>query len=392
MACPAVHSGENFLASALAHVDCQARAIGAYGYGALADPGSPVALALNGLLVIFVALFGVRLLTGHAGAGRDAVAGVLRIGVVLALATSWPAWRVLGYDLVINGPGELARAIGLAAQLPGARGDLAARLGAADEALFALNQWGAGRLAGISQGDWFQLGLARTAFLAGTLMPLALIRLVSGILLAIAPLVAGLMLFGITRPLFAGWVRGLAMCFLASLALTLVIGVELALLEPWLQDTLARRVGGEELLNAPSESLALTSAFALVALGAIAICARIAFHAAGTRIALDRPWAAPDSPAWRHGTPLLAGLASRAAEEPVSHARGVVQAISEGMRREERLAASPPRAALLAASQSGQEIPSAAQSAPDRGEALGGSWRRAATRVSRAGQRRDIAP
>lgn len=389
MACPAVRSGEQFLASALAHVDCQSIAIGAYGHGALADPGSPVQLALNGMLVIFVALYGMRLLAGHAGGGRDVVTQIIKVGIVLTLATSWPAWRVIGHDLVIHGPGEIAGAIGGAANLPGVRGDLAMRLGRADQALFALDQWGAGRLRGITEGDTFQFGLARTAFLTGSLVPLALIRLLSGILLAIAPLMAGLMLFGATRALFAGWLRGLALCFLASVALAIVIGVELALLEPWLADALARRVAGEELLSAPAESLALTAGFALVALGAIAICARLAFHAPGFRMRAGAQWLANGMSSHSPSPPAL--RTQPMDESPVSHSRAVVQAISEGMRREERLAAVGSRSALLDASRaSAGDVLAASATPADRHEPADDGMRRTATRVSASGRRRDL--
>ncbi len=92
MACDAVQTGQRFVAQMLAHIDCQAQTIGAYGYGALADPASSVAIALSGLLTVFVAFFGIRLILAEPQSGRDLVGDVLRIGIVLTLATSWPAW------------------------------------------------------------------------------------------------------------------------------------------------------------------------------------------------------------------------------------------------------------------------------------------------------------
>ena len=65
MSCTAVISGSGFLSATLAQIDCQAENLGSYGYGALADPGSPISIALSGLLTIFVAVLGMRLALGY---------------------------------------------------------------------------------------------------------------------------------------------------------------------------------------------------------------------------------------------------------------------------------------------------------------------------------------
>ena len=67
---------------------------------------------LTGLLTLFVALFGYRLLFGHTPGVRDGVLALVKIGIVLALATSWPAYRTLVYDVALRGPAELAGDIG----------------------------------------------------------------------------------------------------------------------------------------------------------------------------------------------------------------------------------------------------------------------------------------
>lgn len=386
MACVAVQTGKRFLATSLDHIDCQAQVIGSYGFGALADPGSSVSAALTGLLTIFVALFGIRLLLGYPMRGRDVVGDVLIIGIVLTLATSWPAWRTVGYDLVISGPGEIARAVGLASQLPGSSGDLPDRLQWADDALAALNGWGSGRL-GVAQGDWFQLGFARTAFLVGTLGPLALVRIMAGILLAITPLVAGLMLFGITRSVFAGWAKGLAMTFLASVALTLILGVELALLEPWLQDAIAQRVADRQILDAPVEVLVVTTAFAIVSFASVGVVGWIAFHPPWISRLTSEPAVQP--PHISRGRNFAGSLDTN--DDGVVRAQRISSAVSETIRREER-SLGPTMSGPMSGSL-GEPTGRAAGLAGasyDRPEALGGSYRRTARRVSTAGQRRDV--
>lgn len=383
MSCGTLHSGERFLAGTLAQLDCQAQAIGSYGFAALADPASPASLALSGLLTLFVALFAVRLLVGRAGHAGDLLLDLLRVGIVLTLATSWPAWRVLGYDLLINGPGEVFRAIGLASGLPGSAGDLAERMQRVDEGLAALNVFGSGRL-GVASGDWFELGFARAAFLTGAIVPTAVVRLASGLLLALAPLMAGLLLFGASRSLFAGWVKGLAMLFLASIAVSLIQAAELALIEPWLQDALARRAADQQVLDAPIEALVMTLSFALAALGLIAIAARIAF-VAGQRIAPIagmRKWIRERGAA---GQPLgaLPGLT----QDPPSRAGQVAVAVNQTLLREGRRSSGAE--ATLAAPPGTAPGSTGMARAPQRGEELGSSYRRTARRHSASSQRRD---
>lgn len=386
MACPAIRTGEQFLAASLAHIDCQAQTIGAYGFGALADPGSPVSLALGSLLAVFVALFGIRLLLGYPIGGRDVVTDVVKVGIVLTLATSWPAWRVLGYDLVIAGPQDLARAIGLAAQLPGSAGDLAARLQNADAGIAALNSYGSGRL-GVATGDWFQLGFARSAFLTGTLGPLALVRLATGILLAIAPLMAGLLLFGITRPIFAGWLKGLVMVFLSSLGLTLLLGTELALLEPWLQDALAKRAADYQTLDAPVEILVTTLAFALVSFLLPLVMAFVAFHSESwIARAWNREPAAPKEPA----VPLVGAPQIVANDQPPSRGQLVALSVGESLQREERIVEALRIGAGTRSAAATHSAPSGRSAADGAGtEILGSTYRRSSRRVSQAGKRRD---
>ncbi len=384
MVCEAITTGEQFLAGTLAYIDCQAKTIGSLGFGALAAPGSVPSLALTGLLTLFVAIFGIRLLLGYPTEGRDLVGAILKVAIVLMLATGWPAWRILGYDVVTDGPSRIAQAIGLASQLPGSAGDFSARLQHVDGGILALNAWGSGRL-GVAQGDWFQLGFARIVWLAGTLGPLALVRISAGILLAIAPLMAGLLLFGITRAIFEGWLRALAMTFLASIFLALTLGTQTALIEPWLVDVLHRRAGDMQTLEAPAELLVIALSFALLACGAIWLSARIAFHT---------PSFVSEARHTREGAlvpPLSHGASSSNALSQTAPSRAYVIAgsVAETVRREERSAADRRAApALLTTGQSGRADSGRIGSRTSR-EALGTSHRRAARRVSGAHARRD---
>lgn len=291
MACTAVTTGNRFLSEAMAHIDCQAQTIGAYGYGALADPGSGVSIALTGLLTIFIAIFGYRLLLGEQMQARGLVGDMLKVGIVLTLATSWPAWRALGFDVAMKAPGELAGAIAGGSRVPGAANDLVSRLQAADDAIVLLTVYGTGRtmggnvrsdsigdrLEGIAVTDREGLADGRMAFLAGVLAPFALVRLGAGFLLAIAPLMAGLLLFAGTRDLFFGWLRGLGAMALGATVLSLLQGVQLAILEPWLRDALSLRTAQVLTPSVPTELSVITWAFMIVSFALLVVIGKIFF-------------------------------------------------------------------------------------------------------------------
>lgn len=210
MECPAILTGEQFLTRVLANIDCQAAFLGSYGWQALGQPGSLAATVMTGLLTLFIAIFGIRLLFGPTPGARDVVGDVLKIGIVLTLAFSWPAFRTLIHDVVLEGPGELAASAG-APIMPEGTG-LVERLQDADNAMLRLTEQGTGRQTGAyvnpdDPGGTFMgqaledeksFGQARLIYLAGLLGSYGLLRLVAGLLLALAPLAAGMLLFELT--------------------------------------------------------------------------------------------------------------------------------------------------------------------------------------------------
>src|SRR6185436_16322673 len=199
---------------------------------------------------------GYRMLLGHTPAVRDGVLALVKIGVVLALATSWTAYRTLIYDVALRGPAELAANVGLPAAAPPPPGTRAPEM--------------------FPGFNTFALSWARVTYLVGALGAFALVRLTAGLLLALGPFFIAFLLFDGTRGLFEGWVRVLAGAALGALATALVLGVELALLEPWLADLLARRYAGQPIAGAPVELFAATLLFALVLFGTLLASARVA--------------------------------------------------------------------------------------------------------------------
>lgn len=412
--CPAAPSGVAFVRRMLDFVDCQAQAIGAGGYEALGAPGSTLSLVLTGFLTLFVALIGYRMLFGHTPSVRDGVLALVKIGIVLALATSWNAYRTLIYDVAMHGPAELAGDIGRPAALPGAGGGLVEHLSIIDREFELLEIEGTGRMIappaqpGRPGGmpltvpgatpemfpgfDSWALGWSRIAYLTGALGSLALVRLLAGILLALGPFFIAFVLFDGTRGLFEGWLRVLGGAALGAVGLAVVLGVELALLEPWLAELLARRYAELPIPGAPAELFVATFLFALVLAGTLYGAARVAM---GFRMsAFWRLVPAQALAELRALRPQLAGMPQAMRESPAegrARAAAIVDAVNAARRRE----AGTPAAALASggAGEPGRRIHPQGRPqdlAMPTSAPLGQSFRRTTTRVSARAGRRDI--
>lgn len=401
MPCPAIITGDVFLTRVIAHIDCQAQVIGSYGYQALAQPGSPAATVATAALTVFVALFGIRLLFGPSPGMRDVVFDVLKIGIVLSLAFSWPAFRTVIYDVVVDGPAQIAAII--AGPEIGQGRSFLTRLQGIDNGIVRLIEAGTGRTAGAFVGsagegatfagsslqDDAAFGWSRLLFLSGTMGAVALVRLLAGLLLALAPLMAGLLLFEATRGIFAGWLRGLVLVVLASLGTAVVLGVQLAVMEGWLADALTVRALGYGAPAMPIELFAMTLAFAIVQFAMIGMLARVAFYRGW--LTLPRL----EIPEWTGRAPVpQPALAGQAPDYPVGRAQRIADSVETMMLREER--SDTRRIGWRGqdrdeqASGSGASIASSAEpraeKAPDR---LGDSFRRTQQRGSSAARSRD---
>lgn len=285
--CSAMPQGGGFISSITTYVDCQAQTLGSSAWSALAAPGSTLMVVLTGFLTIFIALIGYNLLLGQALTVRGATLAFVKIGAVFALATSWPAYRTLVYDLVLDGPGQLVSEIGPQAGVVGSGGTLLQRLDLTDKALVQLAVLGPGtgqanvydRIAPPPFGgfDAFALGGSRIVFLLTAIASLTAVRVVAGLMLALGPFFIAFLLFDATRSLFEGWVRVLGGAAIASVGASIVLGLELALIEPWLSGVLARRMAGEALPSVATELFVLSLLFAILVLAALYGCARVAW-------------------------------------------------------------------------------------------------------------------
>ncbi|HZU50754.1 MAG TPA: type IV secretion system protein [Sphingomicrobium sp.] len=308
-ACSVGHQGGGFIGSMTGYIDCQAQSLGTGAWTALSAPGSSLMMVLSAFLTIFIALIGYNLLLGSSFTLRGATLAFVKIGAVFALATSWPAYETIVYDLVTDGPGQLVSEIGTRVPVAGSDGTLVERLDLADGALVRLAILGPGNAPANAYRDVppppfigfdsFALGGSRVLFLISSIAALSIVRVIAGLLLGLGPFFIAFLLFDNTRSLFEGWVRVLAGTGLAAVAAAIVLGLELGVVEPWVGNVLARRGAGEALPSMPTELFVITCLFSLMLACSLYACFRLsaAFRLAnfmrmergGTGTQHDRP-------------------------------------------------------------------------------------------------------
>lgn len=389
MACPPIITGDDFLLRTLSHIDCQAQVIGSYGYQALGQPGSLAASLVLGLLTLFIAFFGIRMLFGPPVAGRDFVYSALKIGIVLSLAFSWPAFRTIVYDVTLKGPGEIASVI-QSNSGNASSGSFADRLQRADTNIAQLTTLGTGRNSGrlvdseapensfraAALEDDEAFGSARLLYMSSVIGSLALLRVIAGLLLAFAPIVAGLYFFTQSRGIFAGWLKGLVLTIAGSVGATVLLSVQLAVIEPWLADALAVRAQGYATPSAPTELFAIMLAFAVAQLVMLWFLAKVVFNRGWTTL--------PDFPDWQAAInptqPLVMG-SERSRESQMIRAERISHSVESTIRREQ-LSVSNSR--ILSQSASNHAPSQSNLTFPAEPTRLGSTYRRAAIRTSRA--------
>jgi type IV secretion system protein VirB6 len=179
----------------------------------------------------------------------------LKIGVILALVTSWSTFQAVVFDVAARAPVEIAALVSAPLTADG-RSSLAANpidgLQAvydelSDTAVAFGKQAGAAGGANVKAYSSPQAAAAEAVstatgaiFLAGPGV-IAAATLAIGILTAVGPLFIALALIPATRGLFVGWVRALAAAALTPLVGWLLVVLMLSVLEPWLITLEAQR-------------------------------------------------------------------------------------------------------------------------------------------------------
>lgn len=237
------------VAPALRAVDCVANEMAAGAFGRLFGAGGAMAPVLTIVLTLYIAFFAFSLLTGRSSLGISALSPrMLRLGVVLTFATSWIAYQGVVWNLAVGGPdwiaGVLMGAKGSATQLFGDRIDIVfaaindiseatsqgqgAAEGGASAAGAAIAAKGAGGLFTPESVMW----MGALLLLLGTVGVLLTARIALAVLLALGPIFVIMALFGGTRGLTAGWLRGVVLTAVTPLFVVLGGGITLELLVP----------------------------------------------------------------------------------------------------------------------------------------------------------------
>ncbi|EIZ79915.1 type IV secretion system protein VirB6 [Novosphingobium sp. Rr 2-17] len=244
------------VAPALRAVDCVANEMAAGAFGRLFGAGGAMAPVLTILLTLYIIFFAYSLLTGRSGLGISALTPrMLRLGVVLTFATSWIAYQSVVWNLAVGAPdwiaGVLIGAKGSATQIFGERIDIVFSaindISEATKPVAAATQEGGAPAAGgaaaaggavaakgaeglFTPGSVMWMGAL--LLLLGTVGVLLTARIALAVLLALGPIFVVMGLFGATRGLTAGWLRGVVLTAVTPLFVVLGGGITLELLVP----------------------------------------------------------------------------------------------------------------------------------------------------------------
>ena len=326
--------------SLLGSVDCNVQAMAEAGYGALSRPGSPIAAALTILLTLYIAVMGLRLMLGHAPLRiGDLTLSVLKIGLILTLATSWPTYQQVVFDILIKGPEQLGatflQGLGTAG---GSTASPMSGLQVAYDQLQAgavyFNQRATPSMSPLQGGPGFAafaLNLSALFLILTTLGVMLTAKIVLALLLGLGPVFIAFFLFDATRGLFEGWLRAaIGFAFLPMLAI-LGLVVQLILLGPQLQ-RMAELQAGKSLDLGPASAIFLLSLIFVMVNAALIAAGGI--MAAGLRLPSRR-------------TQLSAGIASQSA--------GQLPAVAPAMSSPAAVRQPPDRAAHIAMAASALE-------------------------------------
>jgi type IV secretion system protein VirB6 len=231
-----------------------------------------------GLLTVFVAVLGYRIMLGYRAPSLSSIPIVgLKIGTVLALTLNWNVFQTLVLDLSARAPTELA------GMIVGPKASPLERLQSAYDELQA-DKIAFAKLAGSDQlGEGSgaaevadKLGYASDALLASTAGILALATVITGVMVCVGPIFVALFLFESAGGLFSGWIRALAASAIVPMLCWITVIILLAAIEPRLAELAEER--GSTTLDASSATVTalIVFVFAVAQIGLVVAAVIIA--------------------------------------------------------------------------------------------------------------------
>jgi len=248
-------AGGAVVPSLASFVECQAQALGRAGFAGVGGSALPNEV-LIACLTLFVALIGLRLLAGDNYSIAEATRAALRVGLVIVFSTSWSAYETVFYDVATKTPAALAN--GLLSPMGLRSGSVEETAGGFQGVYDAVNRaildkpavgppgspvagspagatlpriGTAPPLATAPTSNLTPSGPAGLFLMASSLAGLLAMRLATGFLLALGPVVIIFSLFDAMVGFFVGWVRALLGVTLAALSASVVAALELDFLQ-----------------------------------------------------------------------------------------------------------------------------------------------------------------
>jgi len=296
--CPSPGAADPLVRSLIGVVDCNVQQLIYSGYDSLFRSTGAFSGVLTVMLTLYVALIGYQLLLGRSQLNiTDFALTAVKLGVVLALATQWGAYQQLVYHFLFYGPQQIANVIlhNFSARGSAFGGDVfdglqrafvdltsfspATPPGAPAATIAAVG--GGPTSAAPGTGGALSTLLSKQGFDAILLLSSAVILVVSslgvllaskivlGILLATGPIFIAMLLFDSTRGIFEGWLRASLAFAFAPLAVTLMLGIALTMLEPSLQAIEAMRDSSTYQPGVAFAVMVLVIVFAGVSIGMV---------------------------------------------------------------------------------------------------------------------------
>ena len=196
------------------------------------------------MFIIFIAVFGYKVIISGRFSAPDLVVNTLKIIVILSIATEWDTFFLLVYNLVTEMPsdlgGQIMQGAANAFSAPVANDAITANSALADyfDRSMAVSE------TILQAAGWTDFGLYFYVFLiwVGTLlftgyaaMLIILSKIAVAVLLAVAPIFILLLIFANTRNLFEGWLRTLLNFALIPIFVYALLALSLTLAEAPLQ-------------------------------------------------------------------------------------------------------------------------------------------------------------
>ncbi len=281
--CPEISLvGETSVSGSMQAMDCHIDAAVQTGYDRLFGAGGAFGYALQGLLVIYVALIAYGFLTGRTRLTMTMMSPrIMTMVLVLTFVSVWPAYHAVFYGLLMGGPDEVAAA------LLGQRGSAVMNFAQDLDGLFVkfadiAKVLDPATAAAATQHTTVTSGVTVTTaaigprplpvtlfwlsglfLLVSTLGVLILTRLVLYLLLILGPAFIVLALFPQTRGLFNGWIRT-SLIFALAPMLTVLGGTAAMLLFQPLIDSIG---------DNPQAAVAQVQPMIILFIGSLIYCA-----------------------------------------------------------------------------------------------------------------------